>query len=96
MLIRPEGPIHCTFILTSTLWERRVAMAKKRWSDLGTGQRRGVMFSGVVQVALLIAALADIWRRPEEQIRGSKRLWTAAAFVNFIGPVSYFVFGRRR
>jgi hypothetical protein len=54
------------------------------------------MFSGVVQVALLIAALADIWRRPEEQIRGSKRLWTAAAFVNFIGPVSYFVFGRRR
>jgi Phospholipase_D-nuclease N-terminal len=54
------------------------------------------MLSGVVQVTLLIAALVDIWRRPEEEIRGSKRLWTAAAFVNFIGPLSYFILGRRR
>jgi hypothetical protein len=64
-------------------------MAKKRWSELSAGQRRGVMLSGVVQITLLIAALVDIWRRPEEEIRGSKRLWTAAAFVNFIGPLSY-------
>ena len=71
-------------------------MAKKRWSELSAGQRRGVMLSGVVQVTLPIAALVDIWRRPEEEIRGSKRLWTAAAFVNFIGPLSYFSFGRRR
>jgi len=54
------------------------------------------MLSGTVQVALLIAALADIWRRPEEEIRGDKRLWAAVSFVNFIGPISYFVFGRRR
>jgi len=54
------------------------------------------MLSGTVQVALLIAALADIWRRPEEEIRGDKRLWTAVSFVNFIGPISYFLFGRRR
>ena len=54
------------------------------------------MLSGTVQAALLIAALVDIWRRPEEGIRGDKRLWTAGSFVNFIGPISYFVFGRRR
>ena len=71
-------------------------MANKRWSELSSGQRLGIMLSGTVQVALLIAALADIWRRPEEQIRGDKRLWTAVSFVNFIGPISYFVFGRRR
>jgi hypothetical protein len=34
-------------------------------------------------------------RRPGEQIRGSKKLWTAAAFVNFVGPLAYFAFGRR-
>ena len=71
-------------------------MARKRWSELSGRQRRGVVISGVVQVTLLFAALVDIWRRPEDEIRGSKRIWTAAAFVNFIGPLSYFIFGRRR
>jgi len=47
-------------------------MANKRWSELSSGQRRGIMFSGTVQVALLIAALADIWRRPKEEIRGGQ------------------------
>ena len=71
-------------------------MANRRWSELSSGQRRAIVLSGVVQVTLLIAALVDIRRRPQEEIRGSKRLWTAAAFVNFVGPLSYFVFGRRR
>ena len=71
-------------------------MANKRWSELSTGQRRSIVFSGVVQVTLLIAALVDIRRRPQEEIRGNKWLWTAAAFVNFVGPISYFLFGRRR
>ena len=71
-------------------------MANKRWSELSTGQRRGIVVSGVVQVALLGAALVDIWRRPEEEIRGHKRLWTLAVFINFVGPIAYFAFGRRR
>ena len=71
-------------------------MANKKWSELSTGQRRGILVSGIVQFALLIAALADIWRRPEEEIRGNKRLWAALSFVNFIGPISYFLFGRKR
>jgi hypothetical protein len=73
-----------------------VAVANRRWSELSVGQRRGIVLSGAVQVVLLIAALVDIRRRPEDEIRGNKRLWTAAVFVNFIGPVSYFLFGRRR
>ena len=70
-------------------------MAKKRWSELSAGQRRGVMLSAVVQVTLLIAALVDIWRRPEEEVRGSKLLLTAAAVVDFIGPLSDFRIGGR-
>ena len=71
-------------------------MARKDWGDLSTRQRSGALLGGVVQVALLVAALADIYRRPQEEVRGSKWLWTAAAFVNFVGPISYFVFGRKR
>jgi hypothetical protein len=68
----------------------------KRWSDLRSAQKGAVVFSGVVQLGLLVAALVDIHRRPATQIRGRKRLWVAVAFVNFVGPISYFLFGRRR
>ena len=71
-------------------------MANKRWRELGPGQRRSIVLSVVVQLALLVAALVDIRRRPQEEIRGNKWLWTAAAFVNFVGPISYFLVGRRR
>lgn len=68
----------------------------RRWQDLSPRQRRGIVVSGVVQVALLLAALRDLRRRPAEQIRGSKRLWSAAVFVNWLGPLAYFLYGRRR
>jgi hypothetical protein len=71
-------------------------VSNKRWGDLSSTQRKAVVLSGVVQLGLLAAALADIYRRPAEEIRGDKRLWAAAAFVNFVGPISYFLFGRRR
>ena len=51
---------------------------------------------GIVQFSLFAAALWDIRRRPAAQVRGPKALWTAAAFVNFVGPISYFAFGRKR
>jgi hypothetical protein len=54
------------------------------------------VLSGVVQLGLLAATLVDIYRRPTEEIRGTKRLWTTAAFINYIGPISYFLFGRKR
>jgi hypothetical protein len=68
----------------------------KRWGDLSSTQRKAVVLSGIVQLGLLAAALADIYRRPAREIRGPKRLWAAVAFVNFVGPISYFLFGRRR
>jgi hypothetical protein len=67
-----------------------------RWSDLGSGQRGAIVLSGVVQIGLLVAALVDIYRRPAGEIRGRKGPWVAAAFVNYVGPISYFLFGRRR
>jgi hypothetical protein len=70
--------------------------SKKRWSDLSTPQRAGIVGAGVVQLSLLAAALKDLRRRPAEQIKGSKPMWVAVSFVNFLGPLAYFAFGRRR
>jgi hypothetical protein len=65
---------------------------------LRTSSRRRLLLItvGVVQLALLAAALFDLRRRQSEQIRGPKLLWVAVSFVNFVGPVTYFVVGRRR
>jgi len=54
------------------------------------------VLSVVVVLVILNAALAAIYRRSAEEIRGDKRLWAVVAFVNFVGPGSYFLFGRRR
>jgi hypothetical protein len=70
--------------------------AKKRWQDLSRGQRGAIIGFGVVQNSLLVAALVDIKRRPARKVRGDKRLWAAASFVSWIGPISYFTYGRKR
>jgi len=71
-------------------------MRQKQWKDLTVAQKRSLVLLGALQLVLLAAALIDIRRRPTEAINGSKRLWTAVVFVNFIGPISYFLFGRKR
>lgn len=70
--------------------------AKKQWKDLSGGQRAGSMVLGVVQLALAVAAWADLARRPAEQVNGRKGLWAAIIAVNYIGPIAYFVKGRRK
>ena len=70
--------------------------AKKKWSARSKLSRRLIVVTGAVEVVLLVATLIDLKRRPADQIKGSKRMWTALAFVNILGPISYFAFGRRR
>jgi hypothetical protein len=70
--------------------------SKKSWSDLSDRQRSAIGVAGVVQVGLLFTALRDLWRRPADQINGSKLLWAPLCFVNFFGPLAYFRFGRKR
>ena len=70
----------------------------KKWSDLTAKEKAPFVVRGIVQFALLAAALVDIHRRPAEEIRGNKWVWSAVALVNFmgIGPIAYFLFGRKR
>jgi len=38
----------------------------------------------------------DLRRRPEDQVRGSKRLWRVASAANTVGSVAYLAIGRKR
>jgi hypothetical protein len=69
---------------------------KRSWSELGPASRAAIIAAGVVQFGLLGAALADLRRRRDDEINGPRRVWIAVSFINFVGPIAYFVFGRRR
>ena len=67
----------------------------KRWQDLTEKQQIAIVVTGIIQAGLLSAALVDIYRRTEEELTASKGAWTAISFVNFLGPIAYFLFGRK-
>lgn len=67
-----------------------------KWADLDNRERGAIIGLGAAQLLFIGAALRDLRRRPSAEIRGSKRLWTPLVFLNFVGPIAYFLFGRRR
>jgi len=69
---------------------------RRRLRDLSAPQRAVLAALVLVQLGLLGAALFDLSRRPARKVRGDKRLWAAAAFVNYVGPLAYFACGRKR
>lgn len=68
--------------------------AKKRWSELGTSAKAAILMAGAVQIALQLVALRDLSQRTPAQVNGSKKGWVAASFINFAGPIAYFLRGR--
>jgi len=68
---------------------------RKQWSDLSDGQKRAVYVVGAVETALTVLALVDLARRPASAVRGPKAAWAAGAFVQPVGPIAYFLAGRR-
>ena len=70
-------------------------MAQRRWRDLSRRQRRMVLVAAVAQVSLALAAWTDLARRPAREVNGSKARWAVLIGVNFIGPIGYFLRGRK-
>lgn len=70
-------------------------MAKRRWSDLTGGQRVATIVGSAVQFALAAAAWSDLANRPAKLVNGKKAVWALVIAVNFVGPISYFLLGRR-
>ena len=67
----------------------------REWKDLSGARRTRIVVRAAIQMALAAWALWDIHRRPASKIKGSKRWWTLAAFVQPVGPIAYLLFGRK-
>lgn len=70
-------------------------MARTAWHDLPPRRQRAIVAAATVQTALATAAWADMFRRQAKQVNGPRPVWAAVAAINFVGPVAYFLFGRR-
>ncbi len=70
-------------------------MAQRTWSNLAPQQRRGIAVAGLLQVTLLAWAQWDLRQRSEDELNGPKPLWRLLVFINFFGPIAYFVYGRK-
>jgi hypothetical protein len=70
-------------------------MARRRWADLTGRQRAVVLALASIQLSLAASAWADLATRPADQVNVRKAMWAAIIAVNFVGPLSYFGWGRR-
>ena len=81
---------------------------QKAWAGLSPEARRRVIIQAIVHVLLVILAFRSLSKQREASLRGPKLLWTGvipasiislkggnASGVAPIGPILYFVVGRR-
>jgi Phospholipase_D-nuclease N-terminal len=73
----------------------RESRRRKRWSDFCPQQRTAIVLGALVELVMTTVALRDLVRRPAKQVRGGKLLWVLTFFVQPIGPILYFLVGRR-
>ena len=71
-------------------------MKKPQWKDMSPRQQTATLVAGSVQLSLAATAWVDLARRPAKRVNGPKGVWAAVIGVNFIGPIAYFIWGRRR
>ncbi len=73
-------------------------MPKRQWNDLSPGTRAVLVTFGAADLALRVWSIADLAKRPQEQVIGPKPLWMAAlSVVSSMGvlPAVYLSWGRR-
>lgn len=50
----------------------------------------------IIQGVLVVLAVFD-WIRKQDKLRGNRWVWLAViVIINTIGPIIYFIFGRRK
>jgi hypothetical protein len=70
-------------------------MTTRRWSELNSRQQTALLVAGSIQASLAATAWTDLALRPAADIHGGKARWALLIAVNFVGPLSYFRWGRR-
>jgi hypothetical protein len=64
------------------------------FAKLSLGRRVLVSVGIALALVLVGAAERDLQRRPDDEVRGDKRVWRLAC-LNALGAVNYFWWGRR-
>lgn len=67
---------------------------KKHWNEMTKVAQWRIAILGIIQLGLQFVALRDLIKRPASEVNGSKGIWAAASFLNFVGPTAYLAFGR--
>jgi hypothetical protein len=70
-------------------------MKARSWSEATRGQQTAVFIAASVELALAVTAWADLATRPAKLVNGRKGVWAAVIALNFVGPIAYFLRGRR-
>jgi hypothetical protein len=61
---------------------------------MSPGQRMWLVLAAGAQLSLAVTAWTNLARRPPGEVRGKKWQWALVIGVNFVGPISYFRWGR--
>ena len=70
-------------------------MSSRTFTEMSTPTKVLLGALAAVQVGLLGAAHWDISHRDPEDLRGSPMAWRAITLLNFVGPIAYFLRGRK-
>ncbi len=70
-------------------------MSARSWSELTERQQTAILVGASVQLSLAATAWSDLAKRPPGLVNGRKGVWAAIIGVNFLGPIAYFILGRR-
>ncbi len=63
--------------------------------DLTTWQWTLLGVLATIQLSLLIAGLVSVLRTPADRLTAPKPVWILICFVQIVGPIVYFVAGRK-
>jgi hypothetical protein len=75
--------------------KKRGKKKQPSWNEMSAGRKAGVLAMGTAQMALAATAWRDLAKRPAAAVNGRKGIWAAIIAVNWVGPIAYFVKGRR-
>ena len=93
---RPRGRIEEDLMACKCKKSATNAAKLSEWNALSEQQRGAVILAGVAQVALMLFAQGNLLGSPRERVRGPKWAWFFGNLVNFVGPIAYFLFGRKK
>ncbi|MDF5755213.1 hypothetical protein [Spongiactinospora sp. TRM90649] len=66
-----------------------------RWHEMSRKRRAVLLTLASAEIALTATAAADLWARPQREVRGPKVAWWPFIFVQPVGAPCYLLWGRR-